>query len=75
MATQTDLQLLSSKAADEAKALTLCRAKVIQKNLEMEITDAEWQFGACPLLLVVLRVLLESRSPQADAVLRCRQKD
>jgi cell fate regulator YaaT (PSP1 superfamily) len=59
-ATPTDLQLLASKAADESKALTLCRGKVIQKNLEMEITDAEWQFGealSCSLVLVSERLV------------------
>lgn len=53
-ATQTDLQLLSSKAADEAKALAVCRNKVIQKALEMEITDAEWQFGEFHVCFAVL---------------------
>ncbi|KAH8915359.1 PSP1-domain-containing protein [Atractiella rhizophila] len=39
-----DMTLLISKAQDEAKALAVCRQKVAQKNLPMEVTDAEWQF-------------------------------
>jgi hypothetical protein len=44
-ATQADIQMLVTKANDEAKALALVRGKVIQKNLPMEVTDCEWQFG------------------------------
>lgn len=43
-ATATDTQLLVLKAQDEAKALQLCRSKVISMGLDMEVTDAEWQW-------------------------------
>ncbi|KAM0756221.1 PSP1-domain-containing protein [Meredithblackwellia eburnea MCA 4105] len=39
-----DTQLLLSKAQDEVKALALIRSKVLQKNLAMEVCDAEWQW-------------------------------
>ncbi|KAK4702600.1 hypothetical protein P7C70_g3620, partial [Phenoliferia sp. Uapishka_3] len=39
-----DTQLLLSKAQDEVKALALIRSKVGQKNLAMEVCDAEWQW-------------------------------
>ncbi|KAL8283745.1 hypothetical protein RQP46_005540 [Phenoliferia psychrophenolica] len=39
-----DTQLLLSKAQDEVKALALIRTKVVQKNLAMEVCDAEWQW-------------------------------
>lgn len=75
-ATPTDLQLLSSKAADEGKALTLCRGKVAQKGLEMEITDAEWQFGR----LISYKqddyfADMANRPPQVNAVLYSRKKN
>ena len=44
-ASQADLQLLASKASDEAKALALVQSKVYQKGLDMEVVGAEWQFG------------------------------
>ncbi|KAI5481461.1 hypothetical protein MNV49_004218 [Pseudohyphozyma bogoriensis] len=39
-----DTQMLLSKAQDEVKALQLIRTKVAQKNLPMEVCDAEWQW-------------------------------
>ncbi|CDO70944.1 hypothetical protein BN946_scf184829.g53 [Trametes cinnabarina] len=39
-----DTQSLAAKAQDEAKALELCRNKVRQKKLPMEVIDAEYQW-------------------------------
>lgn len=35
---------LASKLQDEAKALELCRSKVRQRKLPMEVVDAEYQW-------------------------------
>ncbi|KAM0790629.1 hypothetical protein ACM66B_004491 [Microbotryomycetes sp. NB124-2] len=43
-ASAQDTQMLLSKAQDEVKALALIRSKVAQKNLSMEVCDAEWQW-------------------------------
>lgn len=43
LASPADVALLAVKAADEQKALNVCRAKVIQHQLPMEVTDAEFQ--------------------------------
>ncbi|KAK4052442.1 hypothetical protein OIV83_002244 [Microbotryomycetes sp. JL201] len=43
-ASPADTQMLLSKAQDEVKALALIRSKVAQKNLPMEVCDAEWQW-------------------------------
>lgn len=43
-ASPADVGLLTVKAQDEQKALNVCRAKVIQHQLPMEVTDAEFQF-------------------------------
>ncbi|KAF8882879.1 PSP1 C-terminal conserved region-domain-containing protein [Mucidula mucida] len=43
-ATAKDLASISSKLADEAKALSLCQAKVKAKGLPMEVVDAEYQW-------------------------------
>lgn len=37
-------QVLAQKLADEAKALELCRTKVKQRKLPMEVVDAEYQW-------------------------------
>jgi cell fate regulator YaaT (PSP1 superfamily) len=42
-ASPADVALLAVKAQDEAKALNVCRAKVVQHQLPMEVTDAEFQ--------------------------------
>lgn len=42
-ASPADVALLAIKAQDEAKALSVCRAKVAQHQLPMEVTDAEFQ--------------------------------
>ncbi|KAL1952340.1 hypothetical protein VTO73DRAFT_1489 [Trametes versicolor] len=39
-----DMQTLSAKAQDEAKALELCKNKVRQRKLPMEVIDAEYQW-------------------------------
>lgn len=44
LASPADVALLAVKAADEQKALNVCRAKVLQHQLPMEVTDAEFQF-------------------------------
>nr|VWP01825.1 CULLIN_2 domain-containing protein [Ganoderma boninense] len=41
-----DTQGLAAKAQDEAKALDLCRNKVRQRKLPMEVVDAEYQWAA-----------------------------
>ncbi|KAG8986596.1 hypothetical protein FRB90_003900 [Tulasnella sp. 427] len=43
-ATQADIDLLSAKAQDEAKALQLCQGKVRAKKLPMEVVEAEYQW-------------------------------
>ncbi|KAJ8488768.1 hypothetical protein ONZ51_g3335 [Trametes cubensis] len=43
-ATHRDTQTLAAKAQDEAKALDLCRNKVRQRKLPMEVIDAEYQW-------------------------------
>ena len=44
--------MLNSKLQDEAKALELCKSKVRQRKLPMEVIDAEYQWCvavlACP---------------------------
>lgn len=42
-ASPADVALLAVKAGDEQKALNVCRAKVAQHQLPMEVTDAEFQ--------------------------------
>ena len=42
-ASPADVALLAVKAHDEAKALSVCRTKVAQHQLPMEVTDAEFQ--------------------------------
>lgn len=42
-ASPADVTLLAAKAQDEAKALSVCRQKVVQHQLPMEVTDAEFQ--------------------------------
>ena len=42
-ASPADVALLAIKAQDEAKALAVCRTKVAQHQLPMEVTDAEFQ--------------------------------
>jgi cell fate regulator YaaT (PSP1 superfamily) len=39
-----DVQALNTKLHDEAKALELCRTKVRQRKLPMEVIDAEYQW-------------------------------
>ncbi|KAI0697182.1 PSP1 C-terminal conserved region-domain-containing protein [Cytidiella melzeri] len=39
-----DIQGLSTKLMDEAKALELCRTKIKQRKLPMEVIDAEYQW-------------------------------
>ena len=39
-----EVNMLLDKARDEAKALSICRAKCKQKNLDMEVVDAEFQW-------------------------------
>ncbi|KAH9927441.1 PSP1-domain-containing protein [Epithele typhae] len=39
-----DIQSLAAKAQDEMKALELCRTKVRQRKLPMEVVDAEYQW-------------------------------
>lgn len=43
-ATSQDTQSLAMKMQDEAKALELCRSKVRQRKLPMEVVDAEYQW-------------------------------
>ncbi|KAI0781830.1 PSP1 C-terminal conserved region-domain-containing protein [Abortiporus biennis] len=43
-ATVQDTQGLAAKIQDEAKALELCRSKVRQRKLPMEVIDAEYQW-------------------------------
>ena len=46
-ASPADVSLLAVKAADEQKALSVCKAKVLQHQLPMEVTDAEFQLCVC----------------------------
>ncbi|KAF7794679.1 hypothetical protein EIP86_005817 [Pleurotus ostreatoroseus] len=43
-ASHQDTQSLATKIQDEAKALELCRSKVKQRKLPMEVIDAEYQW-------------------------------
>ncbi|TCD68601.1 hypothetical protein EIP91_010392 [Steccherinum ochraceum] len=43
-ATRQDTQALATKIHDEAKALELCKTKVKQRKLPMEVVDAEYQW-------------------------------
>ncbi|KAI0638944.1 PSP1-domain-containing protein [Trametes polyzona] len=43
-ATHRDTQILAAKAQDEMKALELCKNKVRQRKLPMEVIDAEYQW-------------------------------
>ncbi|OBZ78730.1 Uncharacterized protein PB7E8.02 [Grifola frondosa] len=43
-ASHQELQGLAAKSQDEAKALELCRSKVRQRKLPMEVVDAEYQW-------------------------------
>lgn len=43
-ATRTDMEGLAAKAADEARALEVCRMKVRGRKLPMEVVDAEYQW-------------------------------
>lgn len=49
---------LNAKLMDEAKALELCRSKVKQRKLPMEVIDAEYQW--CVILETHLRITLTS---------------
>lgn len=42
-ASPADVALLALKAQDEQKALNVCKAKIVQHQLPMEVTDAEFQ--------------------------------
>ncbi|KAF9031675.1 PSP1-domain-containing protein [Hymenopellis radicata] len=43
-ATRVDVEGLAAKAADEARALDVCRMKVRGRKLPMEVVDAEYQW-------------------------------
>lgn len=43
-ASPSDTQLLITKRQDEAKALQICIQKVTQRNLPMQVIDAEYQW-------------------------------
>jgi cell fate regulator YaaT (PSP1 superfamily) len=43
-ASPQEMQLLTMKGQDEAKALSLCQSKVRAKKLPMEVVDAEYQW-------------------------------
>lgn len=43
-ASNSDTQLLMTKRQDESKALQICISKVKQRNLPMEVIDAEYQW-------------------------------
>ena len=42
------------KLADEAKALELCRAKVRQRKLPMEVVDAEYQWYVIGMIVAIV---------------------
>ncbi|KAL1917522.1 uncharacterized protein VTP21DRAFT_3915 [Calcarisporiella thermophila] len=44
LADPNEVTMLMSKQQDEAKAMALCQTKVRQKNLPMEVVDAEYQW-------------------------------
>lgn len=44
LANQTELLTLESRRQDEQKALFICQAKIKQKNLNMEVVEAEYQW-------------------------------
>lgn len=67
LASPADVALLAVKAADEQKALNVCRAKVLQHQLPMEVTDAEFQ------LLVPFNHLMHS-SMITDIALACSDR-
>ncbi|WAR63689.1 hypothetical protein PtB15_17B290 [Puccinia triticina] len=43
-ASAADVQALHLKTEEERKALSLCRAKALQRGLRMQVKDAEWQW-------------------------------
>ena len=43
--------MLNSKLQDEAKALELCKSKVRQRKLPMEVIDAEYQWCVTSMLV------------------------
>ena len=45
---------LNVKLADEAKALELCRAKVRQRKLPMEVVDAEYQWYVIGMIVAIV---------------------
>ncbi|KAH8101381.1 PSP1-domain-containing protein [Cristinia sonorae] len=47
-ASRNDIQGLAAKLHDEAKALELCKTKVKQRKLPMEVIDAEYQWFVSP---------------------------
>lgn len=44
LAQPSEVTMLVTKSQDEAKAMLLCQTKVRQKNLPMEVVDAEYQW-------------------------------
>ncbi len=57
---------MMEKMKDEYEAMMICREKVIQRGLPMQIVDAEYQWQVTPLLGVCDR--------QADSLRRDRRK-
>ncbi|KAG5192350.1 PSP1 C-terminal conserved region-domain-containing protein [Tribonema minus] len=43
-ATDEEIAVLKEKMADEERVLAVCRAKVVQRGLPMEVMDAEFQY-------------------------------
>ena len=43
-ATSAEIALLMSKSQDEAKALLVCQSKIKQKQMPMQVVDAEYQW-------------------------------
>ncbi|KAI9366067.1 PSP1 C-terminal conserved region-domain-containing protein [Zopfochytrium polystomum] len=44
LALPAEISMLVSKSQDEAKAMGVCQSKIRQKNLPMEVVDAEYQW-------------------------------
>ena len=44
LAEANEVTMLFSKSQDEAKALAVCQTKIRQRNLPMEVVDAEYQW-------------------------------
>mmetsp|Transcript_36030 Transcript_36030/g.45873 ORF Transcript_36030/g.45873 Transcript_36030/m.45873 type:complete len:102 (-) Transcript_36030:584-889(-) len=44
LATEAELRMIKAKAIDEHRVLEVCRLKVKQRNLPMQVIDAEFQF-------------------------------